>query len=347
MPKSQGCKYVLTVIDRFTRWPEAIPLRDIDTMSIDRAYLQNWVARYGVPAVMTSDRGPQFVSDLWKSLSKLLGTELIATTAYHPKANGLVERLHRSMKASLRARLTGPDWTDQIPWVMLGLRTAPKEDLDASPAELVYGSTLTVPGNFIQRSLQVKVDEHLRQLQEKVDTLKPTPTSAHGAEKTRYRVPDSLSTAKYVHVRRDGKKTPLQTPYEGSYKALHRTSKFFRLQVGAREETVSIDRLKSARVDEEVPIQVAVPPRCGLAPTNDQPIRPRNQGPASGIPSNTFPPSTDWENSQGAANSTKSSSKAKTSPPMATNSPVPTYTEATTRAGRTTKSPQWYRDETT
>ena len=92
------------------------------------------------------------------SLSKLLGTELNATTAYHPQANGLVERLHRSMKASIRARLTGPDWTDQIPWVMLGLRTAPKEDLDASPAELVYRSTLTDPGNFTQRSLQVKVD---------------------------------------------------------------------------------------------------------------------------------------------------------------------------------------------
>ena len=104
------------------------------------------LARFGVPA---SDRAAQFTSELWGSMAQLFGTRLHHTTAYHPQANGIVERFHRQIKASLRARLVGPTWTDELPLVLLGIRTAPKEDLTASCAELVYGETLVVPGNVM------------------------------------------------------------------------------------------------------------------------------------------------------------------------------------------------------
>ena len=97
-------------------------------------------------------------------MTNLLGTELHPTTAYHPQANGMIERLHRTLKAALKARLSGPNWVDELPWVLLGLRTTPKEDLNASPADLVYGAPLTVPGDFIQEAPQAPVNEHLRQL---------------------------------------------------------------------------------------------------------------------------------------------------------------------------------------
>ena len=69
------------------------------------------------------------------------------------------------MKAALRARLTGPNWVNELPWVLLGLRTTPKEDLDTSPAELVYGSPLAVPRDFFPDSPQEP--QHLRQLRER------------------------------------------------------------------------------------------------------------------------------------------------------------------------------------
>ena len=71
--------------------------------------------------------------------------------AYHQQSNGLVECFQNHLKAALRACLSGPSWTKDLPWMFLGIRTAPKEDLGCSSAELVYGQSLTVPGNFISR----------------------------------------------------------------------------------------------------------------------------------------------------------------------------------------------------
>ena len=97
---------------------------------------------------MTSDRGAQCTSQLWTSIAQLLGIELHLTTAYHPQSNGLVERFRRHLRASLRARLTVPNWTTELPWVLLGICTAPKDDLGCSSAELDYSVPVTVRGDF-------------------------------------------------------------------------------------------------------------------------------------------------------------------------------------------------------
>ena len=126
LPLSKGCTHLLTIIDRFTRWPEAIPISDTSTPQIAKVLIANWIARFGMPIDITSDRSPQFTSQLWSSFAELLGTKLHHTTAYHPQANGLVEHFHRQLKTSLKARLNSPNSMDELPWVLLGIRTAPK-----------------------------------------------------------------------------------------------------------------------------------------------------------------------------------------------------------------------------
>ena len=146
LPPSHNYRYLLTVVDRFTRWPEAISLVDAQTTTCVKALALHWIARFVVPAELTPDRGSYFTSELWATLSQLNGTRLHRTTAYHPQSNGIVERFHRHLKSALMARLTGPDWIDELPWVLLGIRTVPKEDLGCSSAEMVNGAPLTVPG---------------------------------------------------------------------------------------------------------------------------------------------------------------------------------------------------------
>ena len=90
----QGHRYLLTIVDRATRWIEAIPMQDATASTCATALLHNWIARYGLPEHVTSDRGAQFTSELWKSLARLLGMELHHTTPYRPQTNGMVERAH-------------------------------------------------------------------------------------------------------------------------------------------------------------------------------------------------------------------------------------------------------------
>ena len=78
LPSSRGYTHLLTVIDRFTRWPEAIPLSRRDAASVGNAFAIHWVSRFGVPSDITSDRGPQFTSisgtqclSLWEPRSGL------------------------------------------------------------------------------------------------------------------------------------------------------------------------------------------------------------------------------------------------------------------------------------
>ncbi|XP_026476090.1 protein NYNRIN-like [Ctenocephalides felis] len=127
LPNINGYPYCLTIIDRFTRWPEAVPLKDISADTIVQALFSNWISRFGTPCVITSDQGCQFESAIFKSLMDAIGAKKIRTTAYHPQSNGLVERWHRTLKAAL---MCSPEpWIEVLPVVLLGLRSSYKKTL--------------------------------------------------------------------------------------------------------------------------------------------------------------------------------------------------------------------------
>ena len=280
LPPSDGFTHLLTIVDRFSRWPEAVPLNDISTVACARALIYHWISRFGIPMDMSSDRGSQFTSQLWSSVAKLLGITLHHTTAYHPQANGLVERFHRHLKTSLRARLTGPQWAQELPWVLLGIRTAPKEDLGCSSAELVYGAPVTVPGEFFPaHTSQPNHNSELQRLREQVQALVPISTSHHGI--TPISIPPDLQHSQYVFIRRDSHRTPLQRPYEGPFKVLRPGEKNFTIDIGGRKDTVSVDRLKPAHIDPEFQVPVAVAKHRGRPPRKVQPTSTQSHTPDS------------------------------------------------------------------
>ena len=164
------------------------------------------------------------------------------------------------MKASLKARLNGPNWTDELPWVLLGLRTVVKEDLHTSSAELIYGELLTVPGSFVTSNVipwspTTVFNPQVRQ---------PIPTTSHGHSS--WSIPKDLKTAQYVFVRSDSHRSPLQRPYDGPYHVVSHGDKSFVVKIGDKNEMISIDRLKPAYCDLDYPVQVAIPPRRGRPP---------------------------------------------------------------------------------
>ena len=83
------------VVDRTTIWAEAIPLQSTTAQVVGDSFVANWVARFGMPATITTDQGTQFTRGTWQCMCKALGTKHLQTTAYDPQSNGMVERFHR------------------------------------------------------------------------------------------------------------------------------------------------------------------------------------------------------------------------------------------------------------
>jgi len=257
----EGYKYLFTMIDRSTRWLEALPVKDLEAATAADALVAGWISRFGVPADITSDRGTQFCSQVWRVLCEKLHITHHTTTAYHPASNGMVERAHRQVQEALRARAAQNDWPAHLPWVLLGLRVAPKEDSGVSSAEMVYGARLNIPGQFLLDE-EVPGDKMAAYMKEFPPL--PLPARKLTGPATTSTVPDHLMTARYVYVRRGGQGTPLAPPYSGPYQVLRPGEKVFKIAVGDKEEIVTVDRLKPHTGDG--PLQAAWPPRRGRPP---------------------------------------------------------------------------------
>jgi hypothetical protein len=225
LPRSAGFSYLLTVLDRTTRWPEAIPLAAVTAADCAAGFFHGWVQRFGLPATITSDRGPQFASSLWSALCSLLNITHVQTTAYHPQANGAVERFHRRLKDALRARTAGADWHAHLPWVLLGIRSAWRENTSFSPAEAVFGAQPVLPGQFLN-SPEPPSPTFLQELQRTLNNRPPPPAEHHNRPGP-LSLPEELLLTRFVLVRRDGAQPPLSPMYDEPYLVLERSLRFF------------------------------------------------------------------------------------------------------------------------
>nr|VZI40111.1 unnamed protein product [Spirometra erinaceieuropaei] len=153
--------------------------------TIVKAFVSRWVAIFGAPSMITTDRGAQFESTLFQTLLNVLGCTCIRTTAYHPAAHGMVERFHRQLKTALRAAADPENWSDNVPVALLGIRAALKSGLDCSAAELVFGTTLRLPGEMVtpnSRGAEETPENFVHRLRQLMRSLSPVPPRAPLAE---------------------------------------------------------------------------------------------------------------------------------------------------------------------
>lgn len=324
LPPSKGNYYCLTMIDRFTRWPEAVSLPDMTANTVAKAFYDNWIVRFGCPLKITTDQGRQFESALFRAISQLLGIKKIRTTPYHPQSNGLIENFHRPMKAALKAHNT-VEWSAALPTLLLGFRVAFKEDLKTTAAEMVYGRTLRLPGEFFDPTpAEASPQQLVEDLKSYFNSVRPIPTSSHGRRATF--VHPHLKECSHVFVRHDGYRKPLQQPYDGPFPVLSRKDKTYSLSIKGKAVLISIDRLKPAFIQSAQDI-CGEPSRLLTAPQRQA---------TSAVPDLSRPSSSSEQ--QG----TPSSSKHQIRLPATTSSDDTLQQPRTTRAGRTVRFPARY-----
>ena len=134
LPTSQGCSSHVLIGSLTSQ--KLCPIPDISADTVAQAFISGWILCFGVPLTITTDQGQQFELTLWTHLMRLLGTHRIQTTAYHPIANGLVERFHCQLKGAIKCLPDTTHWTKALPLILLGICTSFKQDCHCTAAEL-------------------------------------------------------------------------------------------------------------------------------------------------------------------------------------------------------------------
>ncbi|KAL7643866.1 UNVERIFIED_CONTAM: hypothetical protein RMT77_005872 [Armadillidium vulgare] len=275
-------RYLLTCIDRNTKWTEAFPITNTTAKSVAYAFMQ-WISRFGVPLYVISDRGPQFESEFFTELSHMIGFHRLRTSAYHPQANSQIERFHRSLKTALMARKE--NWLLSLPIILLSLRCIPN-DSGYSAFEAVTGKTPLCPMEILQStpnnkqsldSFMKKFMAHMKELDfRELPTFHPSQNSSY--------MPKELQTCTHVFLRTDRIRKSLEAPYSGPYEVLQRMNRCFKIKLrDGRTDVVSIGRLKPAimKTPTKLPSDVTDVPTSDVpdVPTSDAPDVPTSDAP--------------------------------------------------------------------
>jgi hypothetical protein len=152
-PSDEGYKYILVIIDCFTRWIELFPMKDVSAIAAADSIVQ-FAGRYGFAKQLVSDRGSQFVNSIISELMQLLTTEHSFSIAYSKEENSIVERANKEVLRHLRAILLHSevikDWKQAVPFVQRIFNASVNRSIGVSPAQLVFGKSIDLNRNIIQ-----------------------------------------------------------------------------------------------------------------------------------------------------------------------------------------------------
>ena len=152
LPVSErGNRYVLVVMDYFTKWAEAFPLPNQEAESIAEVFVTQFVCRYGVPSQIHTDRGKNFDSLLMRAICKLLEIDKTLTSSYRPQSDGLVERMNRTIEDILSkyVQYDQRDWDKNLPFALMAYRACTQETTELTPNMLMFGREVPLPLYFV------------------------------------------------------------------------------------------------------------------------------------------------------------------------------------------------------
>lgn len=175
---SKGNKYLVVVVDCFTKWVEAFPLKNVKTKTIAEVFVEQVISRHGVPLEVHTDQGRSFESRLFSELMSLLGIRKTRTTPLHPQSDGQVERQHQTIIGYLAKFIskTQKDWDRWVPMFLLAYRSSKHESTGVTPAELYFARDLRLPIDLLRENPPEPQEKNpgnfVRKLKEKIEGIR-------------------------------------------------------------------------------------------------------------------------------------------------------------------------------
>ena len=157
-------RYILTMIDYATRYPEAVALPSIETERVAEALIAMF-SRVGIPSEMLMEHERRVTIEVMNEVSRLLSLQQLTTIPYRPYNKGPVERFHAMLKRVLLTMCAERpnDWDKYLPALLFAVREIPQESLGFSPFELLYGRNVRGPMQILRELWSVEeTDEHAR-----------------------------------------------------------------------------------------------------------------------------------------------------------------------------------------
>ena len=139
------------MIDRFSRWVVLVPMSSITSFDVAQVLFTRWICQFGIPEAIITDQGSQFDSEVFTNVCAFFGIEKRRTTAYNPKCNGLIERMHSTMKQIIATKATQyDDWETMLPVAQYVINTA-INDHGVSSAMCFFGEQIPMPNIMFDR----------------------------------------------------------------------------------------------------------------------------------------------------------------------------------------------------
>ena len=148
LPKSEGCRTLMVVVDRFSKYATFVPAsKDCPAEEAAKLFLKHVVKYWGVPQTIVSDRDPRFTGRFWTELFKLLGSNLNFSTSLHPQTDGQTERVNALLELYLRhyVSTTQVNWAKLIDVAQFSYNLQKSESMNQSPFEIVTGQQPLTP----------------------------------------------------------------------------------------------------------------------------------------------------------------------------------------------------------
>ncbi|GFX28221.1 retrovirus-related Pol polyprotein from transposon 412 [Trichonephila clavipes] len=233
---ASGNKYLLVVMDYFTKWPEVYPIPDQEAPTVAEAVVQHWISRYGVPLQLHSDQGRNFVSAVLKGVCELLGIDKTKTTPLHPQSDGMVERFNRTMlnNLSLMVSKNQQDWDQKVPLFLLAYRSAVHETTGYSPSQMLFGRDLRLPCDLLfgrppdtpsspeeyVQNLQARFEDVHNLARERINLRTEKMKTRYDTKATGHQFKEGDKVWFYNPTRRKGLSPKLQSHWDGPYTIL-------------------------------------------------------------------------------------------------------------------------------